>query len=167
MKFSTLPAQQRSLLAALANAGASYMLTDRLANVVGTDPQGAAHVLCAMRKLGLVYSMEKGNRAYAPWGITDVGMQLFANRPDHTLVYVTDEELAVLQAMHEAGETKVSRITKFAVVSNFQIDGTGTKKQALLAAEELSLRTGQPCTVIGLVAQVTPPEKPRAQITLL
>lgn len=92
MKFSTLPANFRSVLAALANV--THMNTDKLANVIGSDPQGAAHELCKMRKLGLVYSMEKGQKAYAPWGITEVGMQLFANRPNHTLVYVTDEELA-------------------------------------------------------------------------
>lgn len=162
MKFSTLPPITRSLLAALCNV--PHLTTDKLAAVAHCSPQQAASYLCDMRKLGLIYSMEKGTKPYASWAANDVGMALFANRPNHTLVYVNDDELAVLKMNSDA---KMSRITKFAVVTNFEAGNTGTKKQALLAAEEMSLRTGQECMVIGLVAQVTPPEQPRAQITLL
>lgn len=163
MKFSTLISTQRSALAALCNSG--ILTTDKLAKVMDTDPQGAANVLCQMRKIGLVYSMEKGSRTYAPWAASEIGMQLFANRPNHTLVYVTDAELAMLEGKGQP--PKAQQITKFAVVTNFQTDATGTKEQALLAAEELAIRTGQKVVVIGLCAEVTPPEQPRAQITLL
>ena len=162
MKFSTLPSTIRSLLAALCNV--PHLTTDKLAAVAHTSPQQVAYVLCEMRKMGLIYSMEKGTKPYAAWAANEVGVALFANRPNHTLVYVNDDELAMLQSL--AGN-KPSLITKFAVVRNFEVDNTGTKKQAMLAAEELSIRTGQECMVIGLVAQVTPPEQPRAQITLL
>lgn len=165
MKFSTLTPINRSLLAALVNV--PHLTTDKLAAVAHCSPQQVASYLCDMRKMGLIYSMEKGTKPYAAWAANEVGATLFAGRPNHTLVYVTDEELNVLEAMRAAGEKDMKRITKFAVVTNFDLSATGTKKQALLAAEELALRTGQECMVIGLVAQVTPPEQPRAQITLL
>jgi len=164
MKFSTLTPTIRSLLAALCNV--PHLTTDKLAAVAHCSPQSVASTLCEMRKMGLIYSMEKGTKPYAAWAANEVGVALFANRPNHTLVYVTDEELVVLQQLAASGN-KPALITKFAVVRNFEVDNTGTKKQALLAAEELALRTGQECMVIGLVAQVTPPEQPRAQITLL
>ncbi|ANH51121.1 hypothetical protein FDH02_gp45 [Pseudomonas phage VSW-3] len=160
MKFSTLAPSFRSALSALANV--TTMRTDKLANVLNTDPQGAAHVLCQMRKLGLIFSMEKGTAAYAPWAITEVGMQLFANRPNHTLVYVTDEELALLEGNEQASQ----KITKYAVVVAHE-QPTGTKKQAILCAQEAALRTGVRHFVIGLVADVTPPPQPEATVVLL
>lgn len=164
MKFSTLEPSVRTLLAALCNA--SNIRTDRLANCINCTPQEAANVLCKMRKLGLIYSMEKGSAAYAPWSATEVGMHLFSNRPDHTLVYVNDAELNMLESLKANGGT-AQPITRYVVATNFDLSKSGTKKQAMLAAEEMALRVGQPVTVLGLVAQMTPPEQPKVQIELL
>lgn len=170
MKFATLTANQRSLLAALCNGGPQR--TDRLARVASTDPQGAAHILCALRKAGLVFSKEKGSSAYAEWEHTTVGYALFSDRPNGELVTIEPDEIKILQDYKAkrgvfAPAPTGHQITKFAVVTNFNADATGTKEQALLAAEELALRTGNQTMVIGLCAEVTPPEQPRAQITLL
>lgn len=119
-----------------------------------------------MRKHGLIYSMEKGTATYAPWAITDVGMALFANRPNHTLVYVNDEALSLLESIKATGNI-AQPITRYVVATNFDLSKSGTKKQAMLAAEEMALRVGQPVTVLGLVAQLTPPEQPKVQIELL
>lgn len=170
MKFASLTANQRSLLAALCNAGPTR--TDRLARVAKTDPQGAAHILCALRKAGLVFSKEKGNNSYAEWEATAIGHALFSDRPQGELVVLEPEEIKLL-ADYKAGRGVFApapighQITKFAVVTNFNHGATGTKEQALLAAEELALRTGNKTMVVGLCAEVTPPEQPRAQITLL
>lgn len=164
MKFSTLNAQHRSALAALSNSGP--LKTDQLARVMGVgEPKQAATILSTMRKAGLIFSWVKQTGSYATWEVSTIGEQLFANRPNHTLVYVNDEELALLTKLKVGADAH--EITQFAVVSNFNGSATGTKEQAMLAAEEIALRTGVQHTVIGLVAQVTPPEQPRAQITLL
>lgn len=150
MKFSQLTSPQRSALSALCNCGP--LRTDKLAKSMSLDPAGAANSLCSLRKIGLVFSKEKGHQSYAEWEATEFGRALFDGRP-------IDVQPVTPSTQH--------LLTQFAVCSNFKVDATGTKQQALLAAEEASIRTGVPHTVIALVAQVTPPEQPRAQITLL
>lgn len=56
MKFANLHPAFRTLLAALGNADG--MLTDALSRCVNITPAQAAHDLCAMRKLGLIYSCQ-------------------------------------------------------------------------------------------------------------
>lgn len=143
MKFANLHPAFRTLLAALGNADG--MLTDALSRCVNITPAQAAHDLCAMRKLGLIYSRQRTpNSPYCKWFITDYGRGVFDGRKGdkHT-------------------------ITRFAVVTNFDTGQTGTREQAMLAAEEMAIRLGKRVTVLGLVADVIPPEQPKAQIELL
>lgn len=153
MKFSQLSAEHRSALAALVNSGP--LTTDKLARVMQIgEAKQAATKLSALRKAGLIFSWVKqqGCNNYATWEANDIGMRLFNGRPDAALIIT---------------EGPAQAITKYAVVSNFRDNESGSKSQALLAAEHAALTTGIPHTVIGLVALVTPPEQPRAQITLL
>ena len=155
MKFSKLPSVHRHSLALLANAGVQTTAT--LAKHCSLTPQQAAHELCRMRKAGLCFSHQKlPNEQYAKWEVTSLGQALFDGRPDAELV------------VKEPGTTtpKGHGITKFAVVLNFKHGETGTREQALLAAQHLASE-GQACTVIGLVADVTPPEQPLPVVTLL
>ncbi len=152
MKFSTLSAAHRSALAAIRNAG--VLKTDKLAAVMGggITAQQAAHQLCAMRKAGLVFSHQKDSGAqYCRWEVTTLGEALFNGRPGAELVFKHGDEHAV---------------TKYAVIMNFQHQTTGTREQALLAAKHKASE-GIPCTVIGLVADVVPPEQPLPVVTLL
>lgn len=150
MKFAQLTSAQRSAVSVLCNVGPTR--TDKLGVSMNMQPAQASTALCALRKIGLVFSKERNGHSYAEWEITEFGRALFDGRP------------VDVQPVTPAAP---GLITKFAVVKNFQIDGTGTKEQAVLAAEAAALRDGAVYTVIGLVAQVTPPEQPRAQITLL
>jgi hypothetical protein len=149
MKFSQLTSAQRSALSVLCNVGPTR--TDKLARSMQFDNAGAANSLCGLRKIGLVFSKERGAHSYAEWEVTEFGRALFDGRP------LTVEPVT----------PPAHLLTQFAVCSNFKVDATGSKAQALLAAEEASIRTGVAHTVIALVAQVTPPEQPRAQIVLL
>lgn len=57
--------------------------------------------------------------------------------------------------------------TKFAVVTSVRETAIGTREQAIMSAQHAALETGQAYTVIGLVAEVTPPEKPMPVVELL
>lgn len=70
------------------------------------------------------------------------------------------EQLAISRAA-QTGQ----RITKYVVAQQFDAAVSGTKQQAILAAQEASARTGRVYHVLGLVAEVTPPEAPA--VTLL
>lgn len=172
MNFASLTSAQRSALAALINSGP--LRTDRLAKCMQMDPPSAATSLCGLRKAGLVFSKDKNGAAYSMWEATTIGELIFSGRPGCTIVALDAEEVKAFRAgrlsIKEPEQSSVPTghaITKFAVVTNFDTSVTGTKQQALLAAEELALRTGNPTTVLGLVAQVTPPEQPKAVVTLL
>lgn len=174
MKFSTLAVQQRAVIAALCNSG--QLNTEQLARVMSginghrryTPPQAATE-LCALRKAGLIFSYaDKGGEQYAKWEATIVGETLFSHRPDASLVYITAEDNALLKAVKASNPPPVQpQVTRFVVVPEFVKDPSGTREQALLAAGEAALRTGRVHHVLGLVAEVTPPEQPRAQIKLL
>lgn len=152
MKFSTLSAAHRSALAAICNSG--VLTTDKLAKVMGSISNPvAAHQLCAMRKAGLIFSHQKvGSEQFCKWEVTTLGEALFNGRPGAELVFKP-----------EAGAPAV---TKFVVVTNFDHGAHGTREQALLAAQHLASE-GKACTVLGLVADVTPPEQPLPVVTLL
>lgn len=143
MNFANLHPSFRTLLAALGNADG--LPTDVLSRCVNATPAQAASELCAMRKLGLIYSRQRTpNSSYCKWFITDFGRDVFEGR-----------------------KKDKHQITKFAVVTNFDTGVTGTKEQALLAAEEMALRLGKRVTVLGLCADVIPPVQPEVQIQLL
>lgn len=87
MKFSQLDSPSRSILTAL--AATNHLTTDQLANACcpKKTPKEAANVLCGLRSLGLVYSMQKpDSKPYASWAITAVGKAVFEGRPDGDVV---------------------------------------------------------------------------------
>lgn len=151
MKFSTLCVTHRSALAALCNS--DVLTTDKLAKVMNLPTaQAAAHSLCKMRKAGLIFSHPKAQPSqYCLWEVTTLGEALFNGRPGAELVFKNEGAPAV---------------TKFVVVTNFDHGSHGTREQALLAAQHLASE-GKACTVLGLVADVTPPEQPLPVVTLL
>ena len=169
MKFATMTSAQRSAIAALVNAG--ELRTDKLAKCMGMANPAAATVLCGLRKAGLVYSKDRNGSDYSLWGATLVAETLFAHRPDCSLVYITAEEQQLLKKAkladaYSAAEP-VPAPTRFVVVPEFVKDPSGTRAQALLAAQHAALETGRVHHVLALVAEVTPPVQPTATVTLL
>lgn len=175
MKFSTLTSTQRSAIAALVNAG--ELRTDKLAKCMGMANPSAATVLCGLRKAGLVYSKDRNGEDYSLWGATLVAETLFAKRPDCSLVYINSEDQQLLKSAKSAcasGTNGASanasdprQPTRFVVVPEFAKDPSGTRAQALLAAQHASIETGRVHHVLALVAEVTPPVQPTATVTLL
>lgn len=171
MKFSTLTSSQRSAIAALVNAG--ELRTDKLSKCMSMDNSAAATVLCGLRKAGLVYSKDRNGSSYSLWGATLVAETLFAKRPDCSLVYSTSEDQQLLRDAKTYGarthkhEADASIPTRYVVVPEFVKDPSGTRAQALLAAQHASIETGRVHHVLALVAEVTPPAQPTATVTLL
>ena len=169
MKFSTLTSAQRSAIAALVNSG--ELRTDKLSKCMGMDNSAAATVLCGLRKAGLVYSKDRNGSSYSLWGATLVAETLFAHRPDCSLVYITAEDQQLLKrakvAIDYSATEPTPAPTRFVVVPEFVKDPSGTRAQALLAAQHAALETGRVHHVLALVAEVTPPVQPTATVTLL
>lgn len=169
MKFADLTPNQRTAVAVLVNSG--ELRTDKLARCMKLDNPAAATVLCGLRKAGLVYSKDRNGADYSMWGATLVAETLFSHRPDGSLIYITPEELAILKVgkfatAYGAAEPQ-PQPTRFVVVPEFAKDPSGTRAQALLAAQHAALETGRVHHVLALVAEVTPPVQPEATVTLL
>lgn len=172
MKFSTLTSNQRSAVAALVNSG--ELRTDKLARCMGLDNPAAATVLCGLRKAGLVFSKDRNGSNYSLWGATLVAETLFAHRPDCSLLYISAADQKLLADAKTYGVRGSSidtsdprQPTRFVVVPEFVKDPSGTREQALLAAQHASIETGRVHHVLALVAEVTPPVQPTATVTLL
>lgn len=171
MKFAALTSSQRTVIAALVNAG--ELRTDKLSKCMGMDNSASATVLCGLRRAGLVYSKDRNGASYSLWGATLVALTLFAHRPDCSLVYITAEEQQLLRAAKTYGtrthkhEADAAIPTRYVVVPEFVKDPSGTRAQALLAAQHASIETGRVHHVLALVAEVTPPVQPTATVTLL
>ena len=158
MKFSKLAAQHRSALAALVNSGP--LRTNQLSKTMGmrNDCGAAAHSLCQMRRIGLIFSKEKGNETYAEWEATDVGRAVFEARP-------ADAPLAGLLSPKTLVEG-VAKPTAYAVVpdTGFQV---GTYEEALECAKAAAIGYGKPYLVIALAAEVLPPAAPQPVVNVL
>lgn len=113
MKFSQLPAYQRTQLAALAAQAGSGLNTKQLsmaAPISGDAQRGAANLL-ELRRLGLVYSTERpAGQQYAKWFITSVGMAVFEGRPNGDVVLVPAEQCDLHQTQAPAPKTKSWRV---------------------------------------------------------
>lgn len=160
MKFSHLLNTHRSALAALVNSGP--LRTDRLAKVMqsASVPQ-AAHSLCQLRRIGLIFSKEKGTANYAEWEATDVGRAVFEGRPHDVQVGdgITDHNVSPVAPA-------VSKPTAYAVVpdTGFQV---GTYEDALECAKAAAIGYGKPYLVIALAAEVLPPVAPQPVVNVL
>lgn len=113
MKFSSLPAPQRTQLAALASSIGSDLNTKQLsmaAPMNGDAQKGAKHLL-ELRRLGLVYSTERqAGQQYAKWFITSVGMAVFEGRPDGDVVLVPAEQCDLHQTPKPEPTAKLYRV---------------------------------------------------------
>lgn len=157
MKFSQLSLTNRTILANIANVG--KLNTESLARALGTSPAAAAHELCALRKAGLIFShQKKAGEQYCVWEVTNIGQAIFDARPSGE---------ALLDLGKASVESKLQAITRYVVVPEFAKDPSGTKEQAIMAAQHAAISTGRVHHVLGLVAEVTPPEQPQAVVTLL
>lgn len=157
MKFSHLLNTHRSALAALVNSGP--LRTDRLAKVMqsASVPQ-AAHSLCQMRRIGLVFSKEKGTNNYAEWEATDVGRAVFEGRPDD--VQLVDK----VSPVNACASGK--QATAYAVVPDTGFP-VGSYDDALACAKAAAIGHGKPYVVVALVAEVLPPVAPQPVVNVL
>ena len=171
MKFCKLQARQRTALANLTNCGSQN--TDKLAKAMGiSDMRDAAHMLCAMRSMGLIYSKERAAGAqYASWTVTDYGTAVFDNRPDGVSAERADKVAAFAKA-YNAGLDAVTQLsasakpTAYAVVpdTGFQV---GTYEDALECAKAAAIGMSKPYIVIAMVAEVLPPVAPQPVVNVL
>lgn len=158
MKFSKLPSLHRSALAALVNSGP--LRTNQLSKTMGmrNDCGAAAHSLCQMRRIGLIFSKEKGNETYAEWEATDVGRAVFEARPaDAPLAGLLSPKTLVADA---------TKATSYAVVLDTGFHA-GTYEDALECAKAASIGMSKPYVVIKLVAEVLPPVAPQPVVNVL
>lgn len=157
MKFSQLNARHRTALANLTNCGSQR--TDKLAKAMGiSDMSKAAHELCAMRSMGLIYSKERvAGAQYASWTVTDYGTAVFDNRPDGVIVGPRAQD---------ATPTNAKQATAYAVVPDTGFP-VGTYEDALECAKAAAIGHGKPYVVVALVAEVLPPVAPQPVVNVL
>lgn len=158
MKFSQLNARHRTALANLTNCGSQR--TDKLAKAMGiSDMSKAAHELCAMRSMGLIYSKERvAGAQYASWTVTDYGTAVFDNRPDGVIVGPRIQDACANQTAQKATAYAVVPDTGFPV---------GTYDDALECAKAAAIGHGKPYIVVAMVAEVLPPVAPQPVVHML
>lgn len=162
MKFSQLDSPSRSILTAL--AATNHLTTDQLGNACcpKQTPKEAANVLCGLRALGLVYSMQKPDlKPYASWAITTVGKGVFLGRPDGDVNITPDSTASAASASEE-----LLYIVKYGDVAT---PGSRWPTEELAITEAQRYATthpGKKATVLRVIAVAEMPV-PQATVTRL
>lgn len=113
LTYNKLGSLERSAINRLSTGTAD---TAAIASALGSDAKYAANILCALRKLGLLFSHnKKPSQTYAVWELSAAGMHLFQSRDTSgALVSLNSplvNELAELQRLRNAQKPVLPKAT--------------------------------------------------------